>query len=319
MGELLGQKYVEKHFPLGAKQTASKLIDALAEAMHAEIGKLDWMSEATRGIAQAKLSRVARMTGYPDRWRTYDYEVKREDFFGNAMRAAAFATQRELAKAGKPVDRGEWPRQAYDVDAYYEPRANSTALPAGLLQSPFFAQDRAIAANLGGIGMFIGHELTHGFDDQGALFDAEGNLASWWDPQDKKRFEERGACLVDSYSTFEAAPGAFVNGKLTLGENIADLGGAKMAFAAYRLLRRDAAKAYIADGFTEDQQFFIAVGQAWCNRDRPADIQRRLINDVHAPNKFRVYGALRNLRAFAEAFSCAPGTPMNPAKTCSVW
>jgi putative endopeptidase len=319
LGELLGAKYVEKHFTPAARQTVSRLMDALVEVMHGEIGKLEWMTDATRQLAQGKLARIVRMTGHPDRWRTYDFEVKRDDFLGNTLRAAAFATRHALAKAGRPADRTEWRLQAYDGDAWYEPTANSVVLPAGILQPPFFGPDRAVAANLGGIGMVIGHELTHGFDDQGALFDATGNLASWWDPQDGKRFAERGACVADLYSTFEVIPGGFVNGRLTLGENIADLGGVKMAHAAYRTMRRDAAKVYVADGFTEDQQFFLAVGQAWCSRDRPAELQRRLIGDEHAPPKFRVYGMLRNLRAFTDAFGCAPGTPMNPARTCSVW
>jgi putative endopeptidase len=319
LGELLGAKYVEKHLAPQTRQQASRLVDALAEVMHGELGKVDWMSEAARQLAQGKLARMARMTGHPDRWRTYEYEVRRDDFLGNTLRAAAFATRYELGKVGRPADRNEWRLQAYDNDAWYEPTANSVELPAGMLQPPFFGPDRAIAANLGGIGMVIGHELTHGFDDQGALFDGGGNLASWWDKQDVQRFEERGACVADLYSTFEAAPGAFVNGRLTLGENIADLGGVKLALGAYRMMRRDAAKVYVADGFTEDQQFFLAVGQAWCSRMRPADVQARLISDVHAPPKFRVYGALRNLRAFTEAFSCAPGTPMSPARTCSVW
>jgi putative endopeptidase len=319
LGELLGAKYVEKHFTLQARQTASRMMDAIAEVMHAELGKIDWLSDAARQLAQGKLTRTVRMTGHPDRWRTYEYEIRRDDFLGNTLRATAFETRYQLAKAGRPVDRNEWRLPAYDNDAWYEPTANHVELPAGILQPPFFGPDRAIAANLGGIGMVIGHELTHGFDDEGALFDGAGNLASWWDKQDERRFAERGACLADLYGTFEAAPGAFVNGKLTLGENIADLGGVKLAFGAYRAMRRDAAKVYVADGFTEDQQFFLAVGQAWCSRSRPADVQRRLLIDVHAPPKFRVYGALRNLKAFAEAFSCAPGTPMSPAKTCSVW
>ncbi|HWO25412.1 MAG TPA: M13 family metallopeptidase [Kofleriaceae bacterium] len=321
LGELLGAKYIEKHFAPQTRQTASRMMDAIAEVMHTELGKVDWMTDAARQLAQGKLTRMVRMTGHPDpdRWRTYEYEVRRDDFLGTTLRAAAFETRYQLAKAGRPADRNEWRLQVYDSDAWYEPTANHVELPAGILQPPFFGPDRAIAANLGGIGMMIGHELTHGFDDQGARFDGTGNLASWWDKQDERRFEERGACVADLYSSFEAAPGAFVNGKLTLGENIADLGGVKVAFGAYRAMRRDAAKVYVADGFTEDQQFFLAVGQAWCSRDRPDDVQRRLYADVHAPPKFRVYGALRNLKAFAEAFSCAPGTPMSPAKTCSVW
>jgi putative endopeptidase len=319
LGDLLGAKYVEQHFSPGARQAASRMMDALAEAMHGELGQLDWMSDQTQKLAQGKLARLVKMIGYPDRWRTYEYDVRRDDFLGNALRAAAFETRYQLAKAGQPVDRAEWRVPAYDADAWYVTATNSVVLPAGILQPPYFGPDRAIAANLGGIGVVIGHELTHGFDDQGALFDAAGNLASWWDKEDQKRFEERGACVADLYSTFEAAPGAFVNGRLTLGENIADLGGVKVAFAAYRAMRKGAAKVYVADGFTEDQQFFLAVGQASCGRDRPADVQRRLIEDEHAPPKLRVYGSLRNLKAFAEAFSCAPGTPMSPARTCSVW
>src|SRR5439155_17242033 len=176
----------------------------------------------------------------------------------------------------------------YTVNAYYQPTANNTALPAGILEPPFFGQGRSIAANLGGIGMVIGHELTHGFDDQGAQFDADGNLKNWWSADDKTKFDAKTTCVADQYSGFEALPKQFVNGKLTLGENVADLGGVKMAFRAYRTLRANAAKPYVADGFTEDQQFFIALGQATCVRDRKEELQRRLVTDEHAPPKFRV-------------------------------
>ena len=319
LGELLGQQYAAKYFPGSSRQTATMLVDALVRVMIEEIGKLEWMSEGTRQIAQAKLARVVRMIGYPDKWKTYDFEVKREDFAGNRQRSAAFEVHRVLARAGKPVDRADWQMNTYTVDAYYDATANTTALPAGILQPPLFGQDRSIAANLGGIGMVIGHELTHGFDDQGAQFDAEGNLKNWWSKDDGARFAEKGSCVAEMYSTFEAMPKGYVNGRLTLGENIADIGGVKMAFKAYRSLRKDAAKSYVADGFTEDQQFFIAVGQGWCSKLRPTELQRRLLSDVHAPPKFRVYGSLRNFPEFAEAFSCAPGTPMHPATTCSVW
>ncbi|HEY1554972.1 MAG TPA: M13 family metallopeptidase [Kofleriaceae bacterium] len=319
LGELLGQQYVAKHFPASSKQTATTLVDALVRAMGVELGKQDWMTDATRQTALAKLARIVRMVGYPDKWRTYDFDVKRDDFAGNLMRADAFEAHRVRAKAGGPVDRAEWHMNAYEVNAYYSANENETALPAGILQPPFFGGDRAVAANLGGIGMVIGHELTHGFDDQGAKYDADGNLETWWQPADKTKFEAKGTCVADQYSTFEAQPKGFVNGRLTLGENIADLGGVKMAFHAYRDLRKDAPKAYVADGFTEDQQFFIAVGQAWCSKDRPEEIQRRLTIDPHSPPKFRVYGALRNLPDFARAFQCAPGTPMNPADRCAVW
>ena len=319
LGELLGQAYVAAYFPASSRQGASKLVDALVRAMTDDIAGIDWMADATKQLALAKLDKIVRMVGYPDRWRTYEFEVKRDDFAGNALRAAAFEVHRELARAGKPVDRGEWRMNAFQVDAYYNPSANNTALPAGILQPPFFGQDRAIAVNLGGIGMVIGHELTHGFDDQGAQFDAAGNLVNWWQKADLAKFADKGKCVADQYTGFEVLPRKFIQGQLTVGENIADLGGVKMAFRAYRALRKDATKPYVADGFSEDQQFFLAVGQAWCARERPAETERRLTTDPHSPHKFRVFGALRNLPEFAEAFRCVAGTPMRPARTCSVW
>jgi len=319
LGELLGQQYVSKYFAGQAKQTATLLVDALARAVGDELTRVDWMMDATRQTALAKLTKVIRMIGYPDRWRAYDFEVKRDDFAGNTLRASAFETRRRLARWGKPVDRGEWQMNTFSIEPYYDYKSNSAVLPAGVLQPPFFGQDRSIAANLGGIGILFGRELTKGFDDQGGQFDADGNLKTWWTKDDLAKFDARAKCVEAQYTGFEAMPKGFVNGKLTLGENISDLGGVKMAFKAYRALRKDAAKVYVADGYTEDQQFFIAVGQAWCTRDRPAELAKRLQSDPHAPPKFRVYGSLRNMKEFSEAFSCAPGTPMNPAKSCSVW
>ena len=319
LGELLGKQYADKYFPPAAKATATALVDALVGSMRDDLSTLDWMSEATRQTALGKLAKIVRMVGYTDKWRTYDFPVKRDDFAGNVLRANVFEAHRERAKSGKPYDRSEWLMNSFTVNAYYEPSANNTALPAGILQPPFFGADRGIPANFGGIGMVIGHELTHGFDDQGAQFDADGNLKNWWSDADKKQFDAKGTCVADQYSTFEALPKGLVNGRLTLGENIADLGGVKMAFKAYRSLRKGADKQFVADGFTEDQQFFLAVGQAWCSKDRDAEIQRRLTVDPHSPPKFRVFGALRNLPEFATAFSCPAGTPMHPAKACSVW
>jgi putative endopeptidase len=319
LGEQVGHAYIDRYFPPSSRQTAQALVDAIAAAMHDEIRTLDWMSEQTRTTAQDKLAKLERMVGYPDSWRTYDFTVARDDFAGNALRAAAFETRRVLTRTGKPVDRREWFMNAFKVDAYYNASANNMALPAGILQPPYFGADRSIAANLGGLGMVIGHELTHGFDDQGAKFDASGNLASWWQPDDRAKFDERGTCVSAMYDSFEALPKHYVSGKLTLGEDIADLGGVKLAFQAYRTLRKDAPRPIVADGFTEDQQFFLAVGQAWCFKLRPAEAQRLLTTDAHAPPKFRVYGALRNLPAFAQAFSCAQGTPMHPEASCSVW
>ncbi|HTL33851.1 MAG TPA: M13 family metallopeptidase [Kofleriaceae bacterium] len=319
LGELLGKQYVDKYFPGQARSTAITLVDAVVKELDGDLSQLDWMSDATKQVARDKLAKIVRMIGYPDRWRAYDFTIKRDDFGGNQQRAAAFEVHRVLARSGKPVDRAEWLMNTFTVNAYYNPPTNNTALLAGILQPPFFGQDRGIAANLGGIGMVIGHELTHGFDDEGSQYDAKGNLVNWWKPDDQTKFVAKGQCVAKMYDSFEALPKQYVNGKLTLGENIADLGGVKMAFRAYRSLRKDATRQIVADGFTEDQQFFIAVGQAWCSKDRKEETQRRLTVDPHSPPKFRVYGALRNLPEFAQAFQCAVGTPMHPSETCSVW
>ncbi len=319
LSEYLGQPYVAKVFPGDSKKYANDLYAAIAVAMGQDFGTLDWMTPATKEKARQKLAKIQFLTGYPDVWKTYDFKVDPRNYAANALAAAAFEQKRQSAKAGKPYDRSEWLMPAYIVNAYYNPSANNTGLPAGILQPPFFGADRGVAANFGGIGMVAGHELTHGFDDQGAQFDEEGRLANWWGPDDLKKFAAKGQCVSKQYATFEALPGKFVNGDLTLGENIADLGGVKMAFHAYRNQRAGADKAYVADGFTEDQQFFLGVGQAWCSKDRPEEVQRRLTVDPHSPPKFRVYGALRNLPEFARAFKCAAGTPMNPKNACSVW
>jgi putative endopeptidase len=319
LGELVGERFVARDFAGSAKQIATQLVEAIAQAMADELAGLDWMAAPTQQIALGKLAGIARMIGYPERWRSYDFEVRRDDFTGNAMRAAAFEVHRRLAGAGKPVDRGQWPVNAFELGAYYDPTGDRIALPAGILQPPFFAPDRSVAANLGGLALVIGHELIHGFDEQGAQFDAEGNLATWWQSADLARFGDRASCLADQYSTFEAVPRRFVQGPLTVGEAIADLGGVRLAFRAYRALRNGAARTYVADGLSEDQQFFVAVGQAWCGSERPAEAERQLAVDPHPPAKFRVYGALRNLGEFADAFRCAAGTPMRPTNRCTVW
>jgi putative endopeptidase len=319
MSEYLGQLYVEKHFPGDSKATATKLVAAIASVMNEQMEVLPWMSAETKIQARGKLDKIEALIGYPDTWRTYDFQVSRDNFAANGLAAASFEARRQFDKAGKPYDRNEWLMPAFIVNAYYNPLANNTALPAGILQPPFFGADRSIAANLGGIGMVVGHELTHGFDDQGAQFDAQGNLKNWWGPTDLTAFQERGQCLAKQYATFEVLPGKFVNGELTLGENIADVGGIKNAFLAYRKLRAGATPRVVADGLTEDQQFFVAVGQAWCSKDRPEEALKRLTDDVHAPPRWRVNGSLRNLPQFAEAFGCKPGAAMAPARTCTIW
>jgi putative endopeptidase len=317
--DLLAQPYLARTLVGSVRDDATRIVDAVVAAVAAQLAAADWLSDATRQLAAAKLARITRMVGFPERWRTYDFEVRRGDFTGNAVRAAAAATRRAVARAGKPVDRGEWHMAAFDVGAYYNPSVNHLVVPASLLQRPLFGPDRAVAANLGGLGELIGHELIHAFDDHGAQYDADGTWKPWWPPADAARLRDRAQCVVDQYATFEALPRQRISGTLTLGENVADLGGVKAAFAAYRALRKGAAKTYVADGYSEDQQFFLAVGQASCQRDRPGEAQRRLQVDPHAPAKFRVYGALRNLPEFAEAFHCAAGTPMRPAKPCAVW
>ena len=274
---------------------------------------------ASKAAAQGKLGKIEALIGYPDVPKTYDFEVKPGAFAANLLAATTFETRRQFAKAGTKVDRSEWKMPAYIVNAYYNPLANNTGLPAGILQPPFFGQGRSVAVNEGGIGLVIGHELTHGFDDQGAQFDSEGNMQMWWQPADYEKFTAKGQCLADQYSTFEVLPGKNVNGQLTLGENIADLGGVKLAFYAYRNLRKGASPRQVADGFTEDQQFFLGIGQAWCGKARDAEVERRLATDPHSPARWRVNGSLMNTTEFAEAFQCKAGSKMAPKKQCKVW
>jgi putative endopeptidase len=319
LGGLLGPRFVAARAPAPARQAATAVVDALVGALRDELGHVDWLSAPARAAALAKLAKLTRLVGAPDAWPHDDVAIARDDFAGNRLRARAAATLRNLRQAGHPVDRRAWQLGVDAIDADYDVGTNAMTIPAGLLQPPYFAADRAVAVNLGGLGVVVGHELIHAFDDQGAQFDGDGNLASWWSKDDAAAFAARGTCVADQYDTFEAARGRFVSGRLTLGEDLADLGGVRIAFLAYRALRQGAAKTYVADGFSEDQQFFLAVGQAWCSVDRPDELERRLTVDVHAPPRFRVYGALRNLPAFADAFRCAAGTPMRPAKPCAVW
>ena len=317
--ESLAQPYIARVFPGDSKKAAIETVAAIAGTFDTAIDELDWMSAETKAAAKQKLKRIEGLIGYPDQWRVYDFEVTKDNFAANTLAAARFEVKRQFMKAGKPYDRDEWLMPPYIVNAYYNPIANNTALPAGILRPPFFGLDRSVAANAGGIGMVVGHELTHGFDDQGAQFDAEGNMRMWWTKEDFEKFQAKGECVAEQYSTFEVLPGKTIDGKLTLGENIADIGGIKMAFRAYRELRENAAQRFVADGFTEDQQFFIAVAQAWCTDYRDEEALRRLTTDVHSHPRWRVNGSLMNNTSFAEAYSCAPATKMNPENRCTVW
>ena len=307
LGELVGRQYVDKYLPAASRQAAIAQFDALLAALGDEVGVVDWLGDASRKTVRERLGQLVRMIGYPDKWRTYDFEVKRDDFAGNRLRAAASEVRRVLARAGKPVDRSEWRINTFDVEPYYSVAANAAALPAGVLQRPFFAPERSVAANLGGLGFAIGPSLVHALD------------AATLPKDDAAKYETKAKCVAQMYDSFEALPKQFVSGQRTATEDIADLGGIKLAYRAYRSLRKDASRAYIADGFSEDQIFFIAVAQAACGKDRKEELERRLKTDPQAPAKFRIYGALRNLPELAQAFSCAAGTPMRPAQTCSVW
>jgi putative endopeptidase len=315
LGDLLGQAYVETNFAGESKSAAVAMVQAISGAFGAELDRLDWMDDATRRRAHEKLAAMAYLVGYPAKWKTYEFEIDPKNYAQNALRASAFELARELRKVGTLVDRDEWQMTPPTVNAYYDPQRNHMVFPAGILQPPMYDVKFSVPVNLGAIGMVVGHELTHGFDDEGSQYDAQGNLKNWWEPAVGDRFKERTRCVSRQYSGYEVQPGAKINGDLTLGENIADLGGIKLAFQAYRALRNDAERV-TADGFSEDQQFFLAMGQAWCAKARPEVERLRLKTDPHSPPRYRVLGPIANLHEFAEAFSCAPPSP---EQSCSVW
>ena len=326
LGEALGEVYVEQRFPLADKQRVLQLTVAVEAAADRDIDALNWMSAPTKAEAKHKLHLVANKVGYPDRWRDYSsLTIAREDAFGNAERASAFEVLRDLHKIGQPVDRGEWEMTPPTVNAYYDPQMNSVNFPAGILQPPEFDPTQDDAVNYGSVGATIGHELTHGFDDEGRQFDGQGNLRDWWRKDDAKHFSERADCVASEYSGFTQVDELHVNGKLTLGENLADLAGLRLAFLAYL----DRAKATGVDtakpgdaaygGLTPAQQFFVAFGQSWCESNRPALLRERVEVDPHAPEKYRVNGVVENMPAFAEAFGCKSGAAMVAAKRCTIW
>jgi endothelin-converting enzyme/putative endopeptidase len=280
------------------------------------------MSPATKAKAKEKLHAVANKIGYPDKWRDYSsLNVVRGDAEGNAMRAMEFELRRQLDKIGKPVDRGEFDMSPPTVNAYYNPSMNDINFPAGILQPPFYGAKEPDAVNYGHIGAVIGHELTHGFDDEGRQFDANGNLADWWTDQDGKQFDAKADCEVKEYGEFSVDGGVHVNGKLTLGENTADNGGLRLAYMAFL---EDAKRKNIdlntkKDGFTQVEQFFLAYAQNWCGDLRPEAARMQVQTDAHSPEKFRVDGVVRNMTQFGETFGCKAGQPMEPANACRVW
>jgi putative endopeptidase len=318
LGEALGQRFVDQYFPPASKADSTNIVESIAKAMGEDLGTLTWMDAATREKAAAKLKAMVYHIGYPDKWKTYDFDVKPEAYAANAIAADVFDFQRDLDKIGKPVDKSEWGMTPPTVNAYYDPSLNEMVFPAGILQPPFYAAKNASPVNLGAIGFVMGHELTHGFDNSGAKFDGDGNLKDWWAPDVEKQFEGKGKCIADQYSKYEPLPGKKLNGEQVEGENIADNGGLKLAYRAFKTMSAGKPPV-LADGYTPDQQFFLAAAQAWCAKPRDAYMNLVITVDVHSPAKFRVIGPMSNMPEFAEAFQCKAGTPMHPANACTVW
>jgi putative endopeptidase len=318
LGEALGKKFVDKTFGAEGKERTLKMVHALEKALGEDIGQLPWMTPATKQAALVKLKAITNKIGFPDKYRDYSAVIiKRDDAIGNGFRADEAEFQRQVDKIGKPVDRLEWNMTPPTVNAYYDPQMNNINFPAGILQPPFYDNGMDDAVNFGGIGMVIGHELTHGFDDEGRQFDAQGNLRDWWTAADAKEFQQRAACVDDEYSSFSVAPGVHINGKLTLGENTADNGGVRVALMALmNTIGKDAKK---VDGFTPEQRFFLSFGQVWCANQREESVRLQVQTDPHSPPKFRVNGVVQNSEEFQRAFSCKAGQPMARVNACRVW
>jgi putative endopeptidase len=322
LGEALGEFYVQRAFPPEAKAKAIAMVKNIMAAFRADIETIDWMSPATREQALKKLDAINIKIGYPDKWRDYSaYIVVRSPYVENVIRGSRFEDARDIAKIGKPVDRGEWTMTPPTVNAYYRASNNDISFPAGILQPPFYDPNRDDAMNYGGIGAVIGHELTHGFDDQGSKFDAQGNLKNWWTPEDQKNFQARGDCIARQFDSFEVEPGLHENGKLEEGESIADLGGMTISFMAFRKTLEGKPEPAPIDGFTADQRFFLAWAQIWAGSTRPERARMLAVNDPHPLDRFRVNGPMSNVPAFAKAFGCGANSPMvRPAgERCRVW
>ena len=324
LGEALGKLYVAEYFPPEAKARALEMINNLKEALADRIKNLGWMDEPTKQEALKKLAAMNVKIGYPDKWRDYSaLQIDRGPYVLNAMRAANFEVNRELKKIGKPVDRTEWEMTPPTVNAYYNPQMNEIVFPAGILQPPFFDPKADDAVNYGGMGAVIGHEMTHGFDDQGRQFDAAGNLRDWWTKHSAEEYDKRRKAVVEQYSQYEPLPGAHINGELTQGENIADIGGLKLAYAALQkaLDKNPQARNQKIDGFTPEQRFFLGWAQVWRANQRDDDLRLRLVTDPHSPTHYRCNGPLANMLEFQRAFNIPDGSPMvrPPDKRVNIW
>jgi len=320
LGEALGRKYVEVTFGEQGKERTLAMVQALEKALGQDIQAIDWMSPETKKKALEKLHAISNKIGYPEKWRDYStVDIRKGDTLGNNLRAKTFEFRRQMSKIGKPVDKNEWDMTPPTVNAYYDPQKNNINFPAGILQPPFYDNKMDDAVNFGGIGAVIGHELTHGFDDEGSQFDAKGNLDNWWTEKDLKEFQRRTECFVKEYAQFTATDDVKLNGKLTLGENAADNGGIRIAHMALMntLAGRTLPK---QDGFTPEQRFFLGYGQIWCENDRPEAARLRAQTDPHATAEARVNGVVSNMPEFQKAFSCSVGQPMvRGENACRVW
>lgn len=319
LGEALGRKYVDETFGVEGKQRTLNMVKAIEKALARDITQLEWMTPATKQKALEKLHAITNKIGYPERWRDYsNFKVVRGDAFGNSLRANEFEFKRRLAKIGKPVDKTEWSMSPPTVNAYYNPPMNNINFPAGILQPPFYDNKLDDAVNFGAIGAVIGHELTHGFDDQGRKFDPQGNLRDWWTPKDADEFEKRAGCIADQYSGYTVLDDLKLNGKLTLGENTADNGGLRIAHMALMdtLTGKETSK---IDGFTPGQRLFLGWGQIWCQNQTEASTRLRTATDPHSPGRYRVNGVLSNMPEFQQAFACKAGQSMVRQNACRVW
>ena len=319
LGEALGQVFVQKTFGPDTKQRAVLMTQGVEAAMESEIRQLPWMGEATKQRALEKLHSIVNKIGYPDKWRDYSaIKIARDDYFGNVERATAFESRRELAKIGKPVDKTEWQMTPPTVNAYYDPQMNDINFPAGVLQPPLFDPKVDDAPNYGDTGATIGHELTHGFDDEGRQFDDQGNLKDWWTKSDADEFQKRADCVSEQYSSYIIVDDIRINGKLTLGEDVADLGGTFLAYLAWKTATKEQ-NLQPADGLTPDQRFFVGMAQWACGDERPETKRLNAITNPHSPLEYRVNGVVSNMPEFGQAFACRVGQPMVRAKPCKIW
>jgi endothelin-converting enzyme/putative endopeptidase len=321
LGEALGQAFVSKVFSPAMKQSTLQMTQGIEAAMEKRINQLDWMSQPTKDQALAKLHALRNKIGYPDKWRDYSSVViARGDFLGNVQRATEFERQRRINKIGQPVDHGEWGMTPPTVNAYYNSQMNDINFPAGVLQPPLYDASMDDAPNYGDTGGTIGHELTHGFDDEGSKFDAQGNLREWWTQEDRRKFEERTKCVSDQYAQYVVVDDIHINSKLTLGEDVADLGGEILAYMAWKDATRSK-DLHAVDGLAPDQRFFIGFAQWACDNDRPENMRVRALTDPHSPAQYRINGVVVNMPEFGRAFACKPGQPMvKPSESvCKVW